>query len=269
MVKEPKTFSQSPFWGNPLESKAIRKMKDTYERFCNELREKGAVTLLHATNFDGAHVPLPNGNTKLGSAVKTLSLMPVIDCGNCSQCASKCYDLRHDVTNKACAELRCLTSAFLTVFPEKFWEEVHDAAKYSRLFRYNIGGDIKDTSYFQNMIRVAVNNSHCEFLAFTKMYDIVNAGIAELEGRGEHLPDNLHIIFSCWPGLHISNPHNLPTSFPIFSKKDCEAIPILKEFQEASPRYYWHCGDDCTNCGICKEGCFGLKSGQSVGFAYH
>lgn len=265
MATVAKTFKQSPIWNNPMNSKTIKAMKETTARFITELKEQGRANLRFATNYDGYHVPFPQGNNKLGSVFHTVSFRPILDCGNCSGCNKQCYDLRHDVTNRACMELRCLTAAIYEVDPMRFWTEVDAQAALTRFFRYNIGGDIKDAFWFEMARAVARKNPHTQFLLFTKMYHIVADSI-QADGS---LPENMHVILSRWPGVEMYNPYSLPTSFPIFSDEDCKANPVLAKFQSESPKFYWHCNDDCTDCVICTSGCFKLSLNESVGFAYH
>lgn len=47
-------------------------------------------------NASDLHVKISEGNTKLG-AIPSVSLIPVMDCGNCAICAKSCYDLRNDM----------------------------------------------------------------------------------------------------------------------------------------------------------------------------
>lgn len=274
MKKEPKTFSKSPIWRRPMESKTVKNMMLDTERMKTELHRNGRVEMQYATNYDGYHVPMPVGNSKLGNLFRTLSLRPVVDCGNCSKCSGQCYDLRHDVTNSAALELRCLTSAILQTDYERFWQEVDAQARLSRFFRFHVGGDVLDDRYFHEMRTVAEHNPQCHFLCFTKMYDIANRSIS-MDGP---LPENLHLFFSMWPGLPMDNPYNLPVAFPIFSEEDRQKYPELEAFHQQCPKFYWHCNDDCTECAICTvnptdenkgQGCFRLTNGDAVGFAYH
>lgn len=275
MAKQPKTFKQSPFWKTPQDSKTVKLMQQTISQFVNALQNNGRVKMQHAVNAsDGYHVPFPKGNSKLGTMFSTVSLCPVIDCGNCSKCSGQCYDLRHDVTNKPCMELRCLTTAILEVDPERYWSEVEAQARLSMFFRFHIGGDIKDKDYMKHLRIVAERCPMCNFLLFTKMYDLVNDDITECGP----LPDNIFLFFSMWPGVEMNNPYNLPVTFPIFSKEDCDKYPELAEFMARTPKFFWMCNDDCTDCAICAvnptgdnkgQGCFRLGKGDAVGFNYH
>lgn len=50
-------------------------------------------------NVENLHVKISEGNSKLG-AIPSVSLIPVMDCGNCAICAKSCYDLRNDLIYK-------------------------------------------------------------------------------------------------------------------------------------------------------------------------
>ena len=266
MAKTPKTFVQSPKWNNPESSKTIKEMKRLTKQFEKELMTSGKATMKYAIKAsDGYHVPIITGNSKLGGAFKSLSFRPVIDCGNCAGCAGSCYDLRHDVTNKACMELRCLTAAIYNTDPERFWREVDASMTMTRLLRLHVGGEFLSQDYFDNMARLASKHKHVKLLAFTKMYEYVNHYIDE----NGSLPENFHVIMSAWPGVVLDNPHNLPISFPVFASEDIEKDAKLLEFQNSMPKFYWHCNDDCTDCALSDQGCFKLGKGESVGFNYH
>jgi hypothetical protein len=104
------------------------------------------------------------------------------------------------------------------------------------------------------MIKTALNNPHCKFLAFTKRYDTVNSFIAD----GGEIPDNLQVIFSAWPGAELVNPYNLPVSSPLFVDGSHAAgvDPVS-------------CPGDCSNCAVMGSGCWTLKKGDGVVFAAH
>lgn len=259
----PKSFSESPIWKET--AVFCKKMTELTEQFKKELREKGRiVSIKYATKYDGRSVPVMEGNSKTG-ALRSLSMRPILDCGNCSKCIGQCYDLRHDVTNGACLEYRCATAAIYEVDNDRFWKEVEAQATVSCLWRWHIGGDIMSYYYLCKMVKIARECPHCKFLAFTKMFDIVNKYVYD---NGE-LPENLHIIFSAWPGLQMDNPYNLPVAFPIFADKDIEENEEIARFSDSCPKFYWKCNDNCTDCALRDQGCFRLGKGESVGFNYH
>lgn len=69
-------------------------------------------------NVSDLHVKISDGNTKLG-AIPSISLIPVMDCGNCAICAKSCYDLRNDLIYKEVIKTRAINSAILHEDPER------------------------------------------------------------------------------------------------------------------------------------------------------
>ena len=127
----------------------------------------------------------------------------------------------------------------------------------NRYFRFHVSGDIPNMEYFQNMVSVAANNPHCEILAFTKCYDIVNGYLDQHNG---FLPENLHIIFSLWDSewnVRVRNPYDLPKSAVIF-KSGCN-----------STEYEKICGGNCFECACQGVGCWTLQKGETIAFYEH
>ena len=106
------------------------------------------------------------------------------------------------------------------------------------------------------MVRIAWATPTCEFLAFTKMFDVVNRWI----DRNGGFPNNLHIILSGWKGDKNENPHNLPVSSPVFpdGQKSCMVTDDA----------IW-CGGDCSACAEYGGGCWAAKKGQTILFEAH
>ena len=124
----------------------------------------------------------------------------------------------------------------------------------TRFFRFHVSGDIPTYGYFCQMVKLAWENPHCEILAFTKQYAIVNNYITE------HLPlpfpSNLHIIFSEWGNQKPTNPYNLPTAAVIFKGTE------LNENWKI-------CGGNCAECACRGVGCWELKNGETIAFYEH
>ena len=133
-----------------------------------------------------------------------------------------------------------------------YFEQVENAVKMSKYFRFHVSGDIPDLSYFVDMVLIAARNPETHLLAFTKRYDIVNAYL----DYGGKIPENLKIIFSEWGDKAIPNPYNLPTAAVIF--KGCE------------PAENWKvCGGNCAECACQGVGCWELKNGETIAFYEH
>lgn len=74
-------------------------------------------------NVSDLHVKISEGNNKLG-AIPSVSLIPVMDCGNCAICAKSCYDLRNDMIYKEVIKTRAINSAILHEDPERYFKEI-------------------------------------------------------------------------------------------------------------------------------------------------
>jgi hypothetical protein len=90
------------------------------------------------------------------------------------------------------------------------------------------------------MVCIAIDSPKTHFLAYTKRFDYIP----------EHLPGNLTIIASMWPGLKIPK-GNHPKAWI--------------STDERKPRKAWICNDNCPECRVC----WYLKPGESVVFPIH
>lgn len=196
-------------------------------------------------------VSISPGNSKMG-AIPSVSLPPVITCPAGCPCAKKCY------AAKLCRIYPSVKRAYqnnldiLNNNEMEYWQQVQNAAKMTKYFRYHVSGDIPDQHYFSWMCAIAETVPGTQFLAFTKKYDIINHAISS----GVHIPKNLHIIFSEWDGLTVPNPHNLPTAAVIFKGTD--------------PAPNWKiCGGNCAECACQGVGCWELKKGETIAFYEH
>lgn len=188
------------------------------------------------------------------SVIPSVSLPPVLTCSNCTQCSKYCYALKMARIYKNTNRTWARNLAVFQADPERYFREVAFAAKSYRNFRWHVAGDIVSDSYLQGMIKVAQECPSTSFLAFTKAFDIVNH---HLDAKNS-LPENLRIIFSGWTGLEMKNPHNLPTSHPIFFDGSTSAPDGAK----------W-CGGNCSECAAHSSGCWTMKNGDAVIFALH
>lgn len=213
---------------------------------------------MNENNANVKRVSISRGNTKMG-AIPSVSLPPVITCPPGCPCAKKCYAekicrLRPSVRNAYENNLQILYSD-----PCEYWRQVRAAVKMSRYFRFHVSGDIVDPLYFYDMIITARENPHCEILAFTKKYDIVNNYIDE---HAEGLPSNLHIVFSLWNpawNVRVKNPHNLPLSAVIF--RDA--------YDGYADTFDKICGGNCFECACRGTGCWTLAAGETIAFYEH
>lgn len=218
--------------------KKMMDMKDTY------------------TDVSDLHVKLSYGNRKTTALVPSVSLIPVADCGNCSLCAKGCYDVRHICCYDESQRQRANNSALLMKDRVRYFKEIEAHAQFHRFFRWHVGGDIVDYDYLARMVGIAERTPSCEFLAFTKMFDIVN----EWLDRHGQFPDNLHIILSDWRGMAMDNRHNLPVSSPIW--RDGTTGPNCTDER-------FLCPGNCGECASVNGGCWGAKKGDTILFEAH
>ena len=199
---------------------------------------------------DALRIHISGGNVKLG-AIMNISLPPVVTCHNCSSCKNYCYAVRsYNRFTDTAAGWNENYLLFLTD-PVEYFRSVSRAVKMQRFFRWHVSGDIVNRTYFLSMIHVAMENPNCEFLAFTKAYQIVNACIA----AGAVIPKNLHVLFSAAPGTDMPNPYRLPECHISFEDPS-------KNTYHGGANYEHHCNGNCTECVINGCGCFFLKNGD-------
>lgn len=233
--------------------------KHSYKEFGAEAIRKRVQQMLafrDEVDVENAHVKFSYGNRKTGALVPSVSLIPIADCGNCKVCAKGCYDIRNVCFQKTVQKSRANNSAIYQKDPEKYWEEIEKAVKYLRFFRYHVGGEIKDLDYLTHMAGIAKRTPTCEFLAFTKMYDVVNRYL----DLHKEFPKNLHIIFSDWRGAEFENPYNLPVSSPLW--EDGTKGPHCTEKQ-------FMCPGLCEECAEAWTGCWAAKNGDTILFEAH
>lgn len=200
---------------------------------------------------------ISNGNTKLGG-ITNISLPPVITCRKGVPCATDgCYALKFYKMYPSCHKAWDDNLEYYKADPEGFWADLSKVFMRNRTFRYFVSGDCPDLGFAFRMIAEAFRNPWCEFLCFTKQYEIFNEAIGQvLEAEGE-LPSNLHLIYSTWEGFKPDNPYHMPESAVI--TPDMEEIPDDWKI----------CGGNCTEC-ICRGvGCWELKNGETIAFHKH
>ena len=204
------------------------------------------------------NVSISTGNGKLGQ-VANISIPPVLTCGkNCKECVNYCYAIRlylkfgFDREDGKFNPWLLNYCIFLTD-PERYFDNISKVAYVYRFFRWHTSGDIVNELYFDGMLRVAKENPHCEFLAFTKQYDIVNS-YCDKFGKSS-IPANLHILYSASPNVKMVNPYNFPECHIAFedSTKDT--------FTGCNGSVY-HCGGNCEECIANGCGCFNLHDGD-------
>lgn len=199
------------------------------------------------------HLSFSEGNRKTDSLVPSISLRPILDCGNCSQCSKSCYDFRNDLRFDDHYRSRAKNYVVWKKNPKLYFEEISLFCKRKVSFRWHIGGDIVNLDYLKGMVKVAKENRHCKFLVFTKMFDLCNEYFSK-----NRKPSNLQIIYSGWVGLDMPNPHNFPTAHPIFPDGTTSASDGARL-----------CTGNCSECLVSNNGCWTLKKGEQVTFIAH
>ena len=200
------------------------------------------------------HVSISPGNIKMGS-IPSVSLPPLITCNPeaCKHCGKKCYAKRMIKWHTSVREAYERNLRILSTDPDKFWREVNAAVAVAGYFRFHVAGDIPSYNYLKDMVSVAKNNLHCQILCFTKRYDYVREYLEK-----NTFPDNLHLILSCWRGLEMSNPFNLPEAHVFYRDGYTTASDGAK-----------YCSGNCTECAVEGKNCWILKAGEQIIFREH
>lgn len=201
------------------------------------------------------HVKLQPGNRKTGSQCWTVSLMPVVDCGNCKHCSHNCYDLKADLIYPAVIADRAKNSAIHKIDPARYWAEIDAQIKANFVIqlRINVGGDLSDDD-FEYVAKLGRRNKNTMILFFTKNYKGINAFLEH-----HRFPKNVHPIMSRWEGMEMVNPYHLPESHLLYD-----------DGRTTAPEYgSYYCGGNCTECFFKEEGCWNLKKNESVIFRAH
>lgn len=202
---------------------------------------------------DVVTVSISKGNRKMGP-IPSVSIMPYMTCPHscAGTCGPDCYaaNMANTWTNTLLAWAR--NTALCVYRPGLYWKQVNAAVSMSRFFRFHVGGDIPSPAYFGKMVECAVNNPHCDIVAFTKRHEWVNQYIQE----NGSLPHNLHIIMSGWENLDPVNPYGLPETNVIMPGMEC-------------PENWTRCGGNCSDCARANGGCWAAGCGDVIAFDLH
>lgn len=209
------------------------------------------------------HVLLQKGNDKTGKECWTVSLIPIVDCYNCSGCKNNCYDIRNDCIYPAVLYSRARNSAIHKADFVRYWKEIGDEviANNVKELRINVGGDVNYAD-MKEIRKLGEQILECEFLFFTKSYADGNRYISEnIADYPDNFgfPSNVHMIYSRWLGMECPNPYRVPESHVLWPNGETTA-----------PEYgAYFCKGDCTACFKVREGCPTLKEGESVVLEAH
>lgn len=198
------------------------------------------------------NVKISPGNTKMGR-IPSVSLPSIVTCKKCP-CNTKCYAAKLERLRPSVRKAYADNYALYLNDKETYWRELKAHMMLSKFFRFHVSGDIPDRDYLQRMIALAAEVPTCQVLCFTKRYEFVN----EFIESGGNIPENLHIIFSAWAGLEMTNPFSMP-----------EAHVRYRDGTTTANENAQQCAGNCTDCAITDTGCWQLKQGEQVVFNEH
>jgi len=197
------------------------------------------------------HVHISRGVTKLGDAIPSVSVPPVVTCRPDAPCFKECYARKGRFRFQHNKDLLQQNLDIWQDDPDGFERDVTIAAYTSRFFRYHSAGDIPDAKYLDMMVRVANSCPHTSFLCFTKKFELVNDYIAAHKTPdGTDLPSNLNMVFSAWGDFMPENPYNLPVAYIRF-----------KNAETHIPENARQCSGYCGACVQTGNSCWDLKRG--------
>ena len=192
-------------------------------------------------------------NQKMGK-IPSVSLPAHKTCRECA-CWEKCYAAKLERLRPTVRNAYQNNLDVLLCDADSYWREVEGQIMLSRFFRFHVSGDIPNMDYLIHMAEIARRNPHCEILCFTKKYELVNQA---LESGKITIYDNLHLIFSAWPGLEMKNPYGFPEAHVRFRDGTTTARPDAKD-----------CGGNCSECAVTDSGCWKLKRREQIVFNEH
>lgn len=199
---------------------------------------------LNASPLEDIRECISPGNVKIGRTMN-VSLMPILTCGNCSECSKLCYDI------KACLQYpntvidaRMRNTVLLRRDRDEYFRRI-DAAisrrRTNKYFRWHVAGDIIDFDYFDRMVKIARKHPDFTFWTYTKMYNVVNEWCLWHVDKREAIPANLHVMFSEWRGMPMRNPYGFPEFRVVFKGEERPAG--------------FYCPGNCDVCKALNRGC--------------
>ena len=199
-------------------------------------------------------VKISVGNSKMGK-VASVSLPPIKTCGNCKECAKRCYAKQFYLQYPKVRAAYDNNYELVKENMDLYFQQIDGYINYKnvKLFRWHVSGDILDMNYLLKIIHLAETNPNCKFIIFTKMYELINTFIKKYNSLMP-IPNNIKIIFSAWPNVKMENRYK----FPVAYMKDQAGKAII-------PKDAKECKGNCEKCLMC----FNLKHEQSVYFHEH
>lgn len=206
-------------------------------------------------DIENVHIKIQKGNSKTGNNCWTVSLIPVTDCPNCSECMKDCYDIKNVCYLPSVMKDRARNSALHKVDRKRFWNEVdlQVKANFVTELRLNVGGDLSNED-FAYVADLGKKNPRCMILFFTKNYKGINNFLAN-----NSFPANVKYLLSAWEGMELDNPFNLPCSHVLW-----------EDGRTTAPGFgAIYCGGNCSECAFHGKGCWVLGKGEHVIFKAH
>lgn len=206
-----------------------------------------------------------NKVTKTGQMILTASFpvgitcRPDAPCLRCTREGGGCYGNRGHMAAKHYKAAMERNLELYNASVESYYYEIHNQLLLVpyKFFRWFVTGDMPDKRFLPEVaVCLAKEHPETHFLMFTKKFEIVN----EYLDKGNEIPSNLNVIFSCWGDFIPENPYKLPMSYVKF-KDDSRNTSIPKN---AKP-----CNGKCEVCVNTEGSCWKLRRGESVVFNKH
>lgn len=191
-------------------------------------------------------IKISMGNSKLGKAIPSVNLPPIITCRKDAPCAKsgKCYACKGRFRFKNVQNTMRINYELWKSNPKAYEKAIIDVALMYSHFRFHSAGDIPEAAYLNMMCNVAMMCPNTKFLAFTKQYEIVNDFFNE-----NVIPDNLTIVFSAWNNeITFDNPHGFPVAYVRLKHVECDI-----------PANAIECSGFCGDCVNTECNCWDMK----------
>jgi len=213
------------------------------------IRAQHGITETECMYYTRSGFGVSKSNRKMGP-VPSFSISPVDSCPKGVPCATEgCLAVKiHNIYNES--RLIWDTNYSLIGDLNAFVEEMTDLIQTCgfTMFRWHVGGDFDNTSYFKAICKICESVPKCQFLAFTKRYNFIDQ-------FGDCIPWNLNIILSAWgkyqPNAKLAELY--ATSYVIDEKHGMTA-----------PADSYICDGGCWQC----KKCFFMRDGH-VAFHKH
>lgn len=251
-------MSRAPIHRKPFSADNIAKYNALVAEALEEARK---------TPVSEMHVYISTSNSKTGD-IPSFSTLSGTTCAGCTGamapggCGWFCYDKAAVINmgRKNILSSRARNTVLMMNDPERAFSEISKECYKYRFFRWHVGGEIINAMYAAGIGTVARENPNCQFLVFTKNHSAVNKYVKSLSFLGLGVPDNLHIIFSVWPGMPHDNPYGFPEASPLFADGSSGFLDLENCFL---------CGNSCQECLLKDCGCFNAQPGQKILFNLH